>query len=276
MMKSFKQCLPLFALALLPSMLPGIGYAAGETQADSETQQPAASMQHQHHRGPKTLTLLDSEDASYTLWKPDLTTQPLQANEGQVVLPSTGIDNYHVVVAEKDWGDRKEAAIRYEYMRGRPSHHSTQEMTAAQKTTFEIIPDPVPREHYHYHSDQTWAFILRFQGVPVDNTKVILETDNGSMVEGITDAEGRVRLHIPDDFPNLKPGERDRRTADLRVSAEHQADGITYQTQLSADYRVNPSHWQSIGWGVTVAGLGFLVGGFIGRTGKAKNRGKDA
>ncbi|MEN8180623.1 MAG: hypothetical protein ABFS39_18655 [Pseudomonadota bacterium] len=270
----YRLCLPGLLLMSLATVFPGSGVAA-EPESDEQAQKQAPpAAQHQHRRGPKKLLLENADGASITYWKPDLTTQPLEASHGHITLPSSGMDNYHAVVVEKDWGDSVEALIRYEYLRGKPSHRSPAELAGAQKTRFEIVPDPIPREHYRYHSNQAWGFILRLDGQPVAETKVILQTGHGSLVEGVTDHAGLVSLLIPDDFPDIQAGERDERSADFRVKAETLADGIRYQTELSAEYRVNPAHWQSFGWGLTVAGLGFLVGGFIGRVGKRNNKGK--
>ncbi len=171
-------------------------------------------------------------------------------------------------------GNEVGALIRYEYLRGRPSKVSPATLAAAEKTRFEIVPDPIPREHYDYYSDQTWGFILRLDGQPLAATRVILQTEHGSQVEGTTDQTGKVSLRIPDDFPDIQPGVRDERSAGFKVRAETLAEGIRYTTLLSADYEINPAHWQSFGWGVTVVGIGFLVGGFIGRIGSKKRQGE--
>ncbi|MDJ0808122.1 MAG: hypothetical protein QNJ78_14970 [Gammaproteobacteria bacterium] len=266
-----RDCLAVL-LVLLAAVMPGIVTAAEDDHGATETQQQAHhGGHHQHRRGPKTIHLENAENAVITLWNPDLSTRSLQAENGIITVPNTGINSYHAVVAESVIGDKVETLIRYEYLRGRPADDSPAKLAAAAKTRFEIVPDPIPREHYHYHSDQTWGFILLFDGQPLADAKVLLQTDHGSQTEGVTDQAGRVSLHIPDDFPDIQPGERDKRSADLRVSAETQVDNIHYRTVLSADYRINPAHWQSFGWGIAVAGLGFLVGGFIGRV---KNQNK--
>ena len=102
-------------------------------------------------------------------------------------------------------------------------------------------------------------------GIPVT-----LKTSQGTRVNAVSGSNGRVRLRIPDDFPNLKEGERDRRTAEFTVGSELTDAGITYQTQLVAEYRVNPSHWQSFGLGAAVTGIGMLAGLLIGRIGCAE------
>jgi len=219
----------------------------------------------QHRRGPKRFLLKNGDGAKIDLWKPDLSTLPLTAEHGSLTLPRTGVDNYHALVVEKDWGYLKEALIRYQYMHGKPSGHSTRELTAAEKTTFEIVPEPVPREHQHYRSGQSWNFLLRYRGAPAAHVPVSLETSNGTELSSVSDRNGIVSLRIPDDFSLLEAGERDRRSAEFTVSAETEDAGVVYQTRLSAEYRVNPSRWQSLELGMYVTGVGLLAGGFLGR-----------
>ncbi|MCU7853881.1 MAG: hypothetical protein KZQ80_16905 [Candidatus Thiodiazotropha sp. (ex Monitilora ramsayi)] len=264
-MKRYKP-LSMLAMALMLT-LPVAKSAEEAGDKPTQPQPPAHS-----HRGPKKLMLENSDGAKITLWKPDLTTQPLTFEHGGITIPKTGTDNYHVVIAEKDWGDSKEAVIRYEYQFGRPSKRSPSELAGTEKTAFEIVPDPIPREHNHYHSDQTWGFLLRIHGAPAVGIPVSLETDNGSQMQASTDESGRVAFHLPDDFPDIVTGERDRRSAELAISAVIQDGDIDYQTTLTAEYRVAPSHWQSTRMGLLVAGLGLIVGGLIGKTKKTAGK----
>lgn len=269
---NLKRTLPATALLLAMAGGSGAQSAAGPTNAvAAETQQPVLSehQQMQSRRGPRQFTFSEAEGAVIRLWKPDLTTLPLEAKMGVVTIPSTGVDNYHAIVAEKDWGYLKEAIIRYEYLRGKPSGESPTRLTTAEKTDFEVVPEPIPREHYHYHSDQTWEFLLRFKQTPVPGVAVIMETANGSRVRAVSNSDGVVRLHIPDDFDGIVDGERDRRTAEFTVSAEYHADGTDYQTLLSAEYRVNPQHWNALGLGISATLIGLLAGIFIGRIRRA-------
>ncbi len=261
---------------LILAITSAVVVAATDPEKAVTGNQPAnasapAKQTQQHQRRPKQLTLAGADGATIKLWKPDLTTIPMEQKHlrhGSITLPRTGMDNYHAIVAEKDWGDSKEAVIRYEYLRGSPSKQSPIILSAAQKTTFEVVPAPIPRGHYHYSSNQEWSFQTRFREQPIPNLTVVMETSNGSRVEAISDNNGMVTMRIPDDFPNIIPGERDRRSADFSVSAKYQDNGITYNTMLSAEYRVDQAHWRSLGWGVAVAGLGMIAGGFIGRTRK--------
>ncbi len=255
---------PSYRLLALSTLLflPSIPLAAETGEQAVETKPKA---QAHSHRGPKKLILSNAQGAKVTLWKPDLTTQVIEPEHGVFTLPKTGMDNYHAIVAEKDWGDAKEAVIRYEYTFGRPSKRSPSELAAAIKTEFEIVPDPIPREHYRYHADQTWGFILRLHGEPAANLAVVFESENGTRLESQTDKTGRVTFHLPDDFPDVVEGERDRRSSAFAIMAETTDDGIEYQTMLTSDYSMSPSHWQSSELGLLVASIGLITGGLIGR-----------
>ncbi|MES9949758.1 MAG: Ig-like domain-containing protein [Candidatus Thiodiazotropha sp.] len=255
----------LLDVVILACMFSLSGVVTGADGGDAtKPPQPAHD-----HRGEKRIVLENGYGAIITLWKPDLSTQQLTLDHDAVTIPMTGIDNYHAIVAEKDWGDHKEAVIRYEYRFGRPSKQSPSRLAAKQKTEFEIVPDPIPREHYRYHSLETWDYLVRFNGKPVNDLEVILNTDNGSQLSSTTDSNGRVSFQIPDDFPGMIEGERDKRLGQFTVSSEYLEGDRRYTTRLNADYRVNPAHWQSTRLGLLVVGIGFIAGGFLGRVNRS-------
>ncbi|MCU7858955.1 MAG: DUF4198 domain-containing protein, partial [Candidatus Thiodiazotropha sp. (ex Lucinoma kastoroae)] len=208
----------ILGLMLSACLLPSSAVAA-----DSDGSQKSPVQPSHDHRGAKKIALENGEGATITLWKPDLSTQPIALEHGTVTIPKTGTDNYHAVVAEKDWGNHKEVIIRYEYMFGRPSKQSPSKLAAAEKSAFEIVPNPIPREHYRYHSQQTWGFIVRLHGKPVPDLEVTLQTSYGSQDSTISDHNGYVEFQIPDDFPDLVEGERDKRSAQFTISSKYSA-----------------------------------------------------
>jgi hypothetical protein len=256
---------PYLKLCLLVLPLPSATTVATEAKPTAEHPKESQTQSVHNHRGPKQLMLENAEGAAITLWKPDLTTQRLKPVDSGITIPKTGMNNYHAVVVEKDWGNSKETVIRYEYMFGRPSKQSPSKLAGAAKTDLEIVPAPIPREHFRYLSDQPWGFLVRLYGQPLANLPLVLETEHGSRLETVTDKQGYATFRIPDDFPEMVPGERDERRAEFVVSATAEAGGIAYETLLTASYRVNPSHWQSSPMGWAVVGLGFIAGGLLGR-----------
>lgn len=241
-----------------------LAWAAPSSTEDKKPSDRPAHSTHQG-RGMKQVVLENAEGAAITLWKPDLTTAPLAAEHGHISLRPTGMDNYHAIVAEQDWGKSKEVLIRYEYMQGKPSGRSPSELTAAVKTDFEIVPDPLPREHSRYMTGRPASFLVRYRGEPLSGIPVTLTTSNGSTVQAATNADGLVRFELPDDFPVVKPGRANNRPAEMQVGSEHQADNHSYSTVLSAQYYVNPQYWQSFEVGLLIAAIGAVAGGITGR-----------
>ncbi|MCG7965469.1 MAG: hypothetical protein JAY63_02645 [Candidatus Thiodiazotropha taylori] len=257
------------AILVAALMLPPTGVVSADEEQNLKSKKPAVS---HGHRGAKTFHIDHLDGATITYIKPDLSSQTITPVMGKVTMPVSGVDNYHALVVEKDWGDHKEVIIRYQYMFGRPSKQNPVKLTAAQKSEFEIVPDPLPREHYRYHSQQSWGFLARYQGELLSNHPLTLTTSNGSQQTLHTDEHGRVSFEIPDDFPGLTEGERSKQTAQLTISGEYQQNNTNYSTQLVADYRVNPSHWQSTELGLLVLGIGFLAGGYLGQNLKKRDK----
>ncbi|MEJ2691983.1 MAG: hypothetical protein P8166_02735 [Candidatus Thiodiazotropha sp.] len=262
---------PYLKLCLLTLLLPATSQSQGAEPANEHPQEHSKQTTHDR-RGAKRLLLENADGAGITLWKPDLTTQTLKASNGGLTIPKTGMDNYHAIVAQKDWGESKETAIRYEFMFGRPSEHSPSELAGVVKTELEIVPAPIPREHFHYQSNQRWGFQVRLHGQPLAKLPLALETEHGTRLEAVTDKRGYASFRLPDDFSDVVEGQRDKRRAEFAVSAELESHGITYQTRLTASYHPDPSHWQSASLGWAVTGMGFIVGGLVGR--KRKQKGK--
>ncbi len=245
-------------------------------EAGRRPQSQPGAQQHRHRSGPGHYMLMAGEGAVAEIWKPDLSRLPLEIKHGGITIPSTGMDNYHALVVEKDWGTSKEFLIRYEYLRGRPSSVSPSKLANAQKAPLEIVPDPIPREHYRYISGYDWNFLVRFNGEPLAELPVLLETEFGSRLEGQTDNQGRVSFRIPDDFPEVQPGRNNNRPGEMWLTARYLREGeMSYKTRLSASYHVNPSHWQSTGLAAAVLSIGLLAGGLLGRVHDA-SKGEDS
>ena len=234
---------------------------------------------HQHGQPPgrssgKLYMLMNGADSEMRMWKPDGSIIEMTVAGDHFNLPKTGVDNYHAVGVERHSQNLREFYIRYIYRRGKPSGHSPAEILAINKSDLEIFPDPLPREHRDYQSGETWPFIVRFRGEPLSGAEVVLSTFYGGISTAVSDKEGRVLLHLPDDFPDMVEGERDERKADFAVTAEHQDGDNRYRSHLGAEYEPNPRHWQSRPLGFLVIGIGMLAGGFLGRVRRRESKGK--
>lgn len=232
---------------------------------------------HEHHRGMgKVFTLTGFENSRVTQIMPDLSIKPLASNQQQIQFKSMGKDNYHALVASRNNHGVEETAIRYVYGRGKPTGHSPKELTELAKSTLEIVPDPIPREHWHYKAGHEAAFIVRYQQQPLAAVEISLSTSLGSIVSANTDSQGHVVFTLPDDYKVEKPGRRENKPAELLVHVKHQDQDQRYATWLSADYEANPQQWKSTQMGVFVAAGGFIFGTILtglGRKTSNKNGG---
>ena len=240
---------------------------------------PAPVGDHNHNRrAAKTFSLYGNDDARVQVITPDLQTYQLNAINGKLSFKPTGKDNYHVLVAKRDNNKVNETAIRYVYSFGKPTGYSPSELTAFNKSELEIIPDPLPREHWHYKAGAEAAFIVQFNGTPLASTNVSLSTSNASILSSTTNAQGRVIFKLPDDFKQTHAGNQANKPAELLLHVKHLDKKQQYATWLSAEYRVNPAHWRDTDLGLMVTGGGFIFGVLLTGLGfrkKTKNKNKN-
>ncbi len=142
-------------------------------------------------------------------------------------------------------------------------------MFMQQKHELEIIPQPFPHEHARYRANEDWKFLLRFNSKPLASQKVNLETQNGTKTELLSDAQGVVTVHIPDDFKaeaeQKNAGEHKhnngRRSSDFVLETERTEGGKNYLTGFNSSYGPDAFDQRSL-----AMGLGFTLLGMIGAT----------
>jgi len=217
---------------------------------------------HDRHAA-KVYLLSGGEGALVELINPKLSKMPVQIEQGRVSVKSMGMDSYHALVANRINGTLHESAVRYVYMFGKPSGESPSQLMGYEKSPLEIEPAPYAREHWRYLSNTDAAFIVRFQEKPLGHAVVTMTTGNGTNSEFKADAEGKLTIPLPEDFPAVKPGRMGNHPSEFSLTVSHREKSQTYTSTLSADYHINPEHWQSTELGLAVVGGGMLFGGLI-------------
>ncbi len=218
---------------------------------------------HQQHRSrEKAFYLQDNKNTNVRYITPALKVLTLihQEQSDKYVLPDSGMDNYHALVAERKTDTSHESSLRYAYMRGKPSGHSPENLVTNYKLPLEIVPEPMIREHLRFYSSIKHSYKVLFEKKPLIDTWVILKTSNGSTIDSKTDSQGKVTFSLPEDFQNIKPGRRANKPAEFILRTVHIANNITYKTNFSAPYSVNPSHWKSNSGGILALSVGFISG----------------
>lgn len=176
--------------------------------------------------------------------------------------PSSG--GFHWLSAREEQGDKVLVASSVYSFAGSGAKDPTA-MFMQQKHELEIIPQPYPREHARYRADEDWKFLVHFNGAPLSEQKILLETQNGTKSEWRSDAQGLVAVHFPDDFKaEDEPGDAGKHSrgmpgSDFVLVAEHVESGKTYLTAFNGSYGKNAFDQRSL-----AMGLGFTLLGMIG------------
>lgn len=226
---------------------------------------PAPAKHHGHDRmAPQQFTLSDGAKADIRLILPDLSEQALSMEkDGLVSIKQTRLSYFHALIAEHTEGTRHDTAIRYLHFSGKPAKSSPSKLLALPHTALDIVPEPLPREHWSYLANANHTFIVRFQNRPLAGKQITLSTSNGSTQTYITDQDGYVRLSLPDDFADVQPGHRNNRPAEFMLHCAYIHDGESYITTLTAPYMTDPAHWQSLTLGIAVMSGGIVLGGMV-------------
>ncbi len=131
------------------------------------------------------------------------------------------------------------------------------------KSELEIVPAPLPREHWQYREGEIWQFNLRLHGRPLANTALWFVSEHGARKRFMSDAQGHVRVTFPEDIPTTQAartgGHHQRQKARFVLVAEHRDAGRRYLTAFNYSYAPSAMRGKSL-----MAGLGFmLLGGVL-------------
>ncbi|MBI5917992.1 MAG: hypothetical protein HY849_01275 [Nitrosomonadales bacterium] len=178
-------------------------------------------------------------------------------------LPKVG--NYYWVTAREATPEQVIVASTSYYF-SNPGPAPTK-MLLSKKHELELIPQPLPREHNSYRAKEKWLFLLRFDGVPLANQPLTLETQNGSTLRFTSDAQGYAEVRFPDDFKpetEEKPvsGEHSHgpRRASFVLATEHHNGSVHYLTSFNASYGPDAYTDRNLALGLGFTLLGMACG----------------
>jgi hypothetical protein len=223
----------------------------------------AAARHGGHGKGESAMfALMNSEgNTSAKLILPNLTEKPLDFTANTVMLPKPPMGGYYAMAAEGNDTHTTYSAIRYLSLHGRPAGISPTKLTALPKAALEIVPDPLHREHDRYTASKSYRFLLRFQGKPLADTAVTLETHGTPAQTYTTDSTGGFSITLPNDFKNVQVGRSENRPSEFLLSTQHREGEHLYKSSFSMPYYLNPNDfWQSQTYGAVAIFIGFLGG----------------
>lgn len=245
-------------LAVLAGIaLPGLAqhHAPGSRDGSTWTQQPLIQvLPDRQDRGLTRLRLSGLESGQISVYQPDGEVRTLALEHGGAELRAGATGNYHWLQAREESPEQVRVASSVRYF-GNPGPAPTA-MLAQPKSELEIVPQPLPREHWQYRSGDTWDFLIRFQGRPLPQAKLHFTSSNGSHQLIESNAAGKASLAFPDDWPKAAEaadGHR-RPMAPFVLVVEHSDAGRHYQTSFNASYSLDPMTGRNL-----AAGVGFLA-----------------
>jgi hypothetical protein len=202
---------------------------------------------------------------------------PVSEGAARIEPAAPKLGNYHWIVARSETENEVRVASTTWYF-SNPGDAPTA-MLAQPKHELEIVPQPLPREHGAYRESEKWPFLLRFNGAPLPNQPVTLETEFGSRSRFVSDGQGRVIVLFPRDFkpaaeaPREDGREMGPRRAGFVLAAEREDNGKRYLTAFNYTYSPDADRDRSLGWGAAFGVLGMVAATpLLRRRGAAKKQ----
>ena len=186
---------------------------------------------------------------------------PLSAGSAALAPTTPGQGNYHLLTASEE----RDGVIRHASTAWYVSNPGPAPTTllAQPRPGLEVLPAPLPREHAAFREGMAWRFQARHNGQPLAGLTLRLETEGGSLIRAVTDADGLATLQFPRDFTpeRLNGGNGHNARPSLRfvVSGEwSDGGGQRYLSAFNGSYNPDPLRQRD-----TALGAGFLVLGMM-------------
>jgi hypothetical protein len=262
-------------LALILTALAGSAFAqhdhSQQAAAREWTRLPVLTpaMSRGGERGAAALKLSGLDATEVTVFAPGgpderrRVAYPVGSEGAKIESAAPKIGNYHWVVARQEAeGEVRVASTAWYFSNPGPA---PTELLLQPKYELEIAPQPLPREHSGYREAEEWRFQVRWNGAPLANQTVTLETEFGSRSSYVSDSQGVVVALLPRDFREQKgkpAGEEAMmgpRRAKFVLGTEHEADGKRYLTAFNYTYSPDPERTRSLGWGAAFGVLGMVA-----------------
>jgi hypothetical protein len=186
---------------------------------------------------------------------------PVARDGARIEAAAAKLGNYHWVLARQESAHEVRIASTVWYF-SNPGAAPTA-LLRESRHELEIAPERLPREHGAYRESEKWRFLVRWQGQPLANQPLTLETELGSRSRFVTDATGVATVLFPRD---MAPDEgaavgRGPRRAKFVLATERQDDatGKHYLSAFNYTYGADADRQRSLPWGAAFGLLGMGV-----------------
>ncbi len=139
-------------------------------------------------------------------------------------------------------------------------------MLTLQKSSLDISPVKLPREHQHFRAGENWDFLVRFNGKPLENIPVVFETEHKTRNTIFTNQNGLVSIPFPDDFPQEVATEDEhshghdrRKKAGFVLTVEQQTDDRKFISHFNYHYTTDAFYNKNLALGIGFALFGMIT-----------------
>lgn len=125
----------------------------------------------------------------------------------------------------------------------------------------DIRPVRLP-ERGGYREGSRWDFLVRFDGLPLAATTLLLETENGSSEKFETNQQGIAHVTFPRDFDSAsidKEAGAARTRKGFAVSAVWEGNGVRHSSAFNYFYTPDLMRERSLAWGMGFTLLGMCL-----------------
>ena len=125
----------------------------------------------------------------------------------------------------------------------------------------DIRPVRLP-ERGGYREGSRWDFLVRFDGLPLAATTLLLETENGSSEKFETNQQGIAHVTFPRDFDSAsidKEAGAARTRKGFAVSAVREVNGVRHSSAFNYFYTPDLMRERSLAWGMGFTLLGMCL-----------------
>ncbi len=240
----------------------------GETPKVSWTEAPLLALNKGRSRSVKNIRLHNLNAEQITVYPPGAEESwKVDVQNATVNVKSRGgtQGGYHWVGVESENNNLVQSVASVIYF-SNPGP-APRGMLNLQKTSLDISPLELPREHRHFRAGENWNFRVNLHGKPLVDVPVIFETGNQTRKVLKTDKNGLIQVTFPFDFPDAEEtsgkhaqghAHGRRRQSDFVLSVEQVEDQRKYMSHFNYHYTTGAFYNKNL-----VLGIGFAVFGMI-------------
>lgn len=245
------------------SARPGPGPGARAAQPPAWTGKPVLVIAGRPEGSTTPMAAKGLEAEQLIISSPDLKQAPVllpkTGGRWMAMPPASGVGGYHWLSARSEGAGEILTASSMLMFPGKGL--SPQALLTTYGKGLDLRPLRIP-ERGGFREESAWDFGLRFDGLPVADTVLTLETENGSQLRFKSNADGIVRVAFPKDFKAEdidKDAGATRTRRNFVISAEIVRDGIHYVSAFNHFYYPDLMRERSLAWGAGFTLLGMVM-----------------